>query len=79
MECADCTACIYFASGRIAGAAYQLQAREEAFFMCFYVPIKRYRFHEESTGMPPELAISMHNTALLLGAAARRDKRSLAR
>jgi two-component system chemotaxis response regulator CheY len=79
LECADCTACLYFTSGKITGAAYQLQTREEAFFACFCVPIKRYRFHEENTAMPPELALSMHNTALLLEAAARRDSRSLLR
>jgi two-component system chemotaxis response regulator CheY len=77
LECPNCTACIYFAAGKIAGAVYQRQTREEAFFECFCVSLKRYRFHEVGAPMPAELAISMSNTALLLEAAARRDSKSL--
>jgi two-component system chemotaxis response regulator CheY len=77
LECEGYTACIYFDSGRIAGAIHQRQMREEAFFACFRVPIKRYRFHEAGPAMPPQLAVALNNTALLLEAAARRDDKSL--
>jgi two-component system chemotaxis response regulator CheY len=76
LECDGYTACIYFDSGRIVGAIHQQHAREQAFFTCFSVPVKRYRFHEDGPPMPPELSISMNNTALLLEAATRRDSKS---
>ena len=80
LECETCTARIYLRAGRITGAQYQLQTCEEAFFTCFCVRIKRYRFHEEDSAAPAELAISssMSSTALLLEAAARRDKHASA-
>jgi len=77
LECDGYTACIYFQFGKIAGAVHKQSTREEAFFNCFCVPVKRYRFHENGPAMPSEFSIKMSNTALLLGAAARRDDKSL--
>jgi hypothetical protein len=64
---------IYFASGRIAGARFKQESREAAFFACFNSPLSKYRFKEGPVEVPPDCAISMSTTALLLEAAAKRD------
>jgi two-component system chemotaxis response regulator CheY len=76
LECDACTACIYFASGKIAGAVHQRLTREAAFFACFCSKVKRYRFYEDGAPMPPEFAIATNNVALLIEAAAQRDSRT---
>jgi two-component system chemotaxis response regulator CheY len=74
LDAPNCTATIYFVQGRITGAAYQLQRGEAAFFTCFNVPIRRYRFREGEVLVAEDATIIMNSTALLIEALARCDQ-----
>jgi len=74
LECGSCTACIYFTAGKVSGAVHQQLKRDEAFYACFCSTVRRYRFYEDGRPMPPDCSISTNNVALLIEAAARRDK-----
>jgi len=73
IETDTCSAAIFLIEGRISGASYQLQKKEAAFFTCFQVPLKLYRFCETDTPCPPGCEIRTPGPALLIEAARRFD------
>lgn len=73
IETDTCSAGIYLREGRITGASYQLQKGDSAFFTCFQVPLKLYRFCEGEQPCPAGLEITTPTSKLLLEAARRHD------
>lgn len=76
LECANCVARIFFNKGKICGAVYQAQKGEAAFFTCFEVPIKSYRF-VETESVPTGCWIQRDSQEMLLDAAARADHKRM--
>jgi two-component system chemotaxis response regulator CheY len=77
LECANCVAKIFFNRGKICGAVYQSQKGEAAFFTCFDVPIKSYRFVETEESVPTGGWVQRESQELLLEAAARFDHKRM--
>ena len=64
---------IYFRDGNIVGAEFQILKAELAFYTCFGLYVKGYRFIEESIAVRDGCSIATPTTTLLLEAVARLD------